>query len=121
MNNMKEIPSTCPSCNSDMRVCMLKCPTCGIEIQGDFDTGRFSFLTDSQTDFLELFIKSRGSLKDVGKLLNISYPTARNRLDDLVGAFEAADKEVVSTKRIEILEMVKAGEITIEEALEKLR
>lgn len=116
-----EIPNKCPSCGSNMRVTLLKCPACQTEVQGDFEPSRFSTLTNEQLDFLELFIKSRGSLKDVGTLLNISYPTARNRLDDLVLAFESIDKKVASTKRIEVLEMVKSGELSIEEALEKLR
>ena len=116
-----EIPSKCPSCGSEMRVTLLKCPTCSTEVQGDFDPGPFSNLTDEQLDFLEIFIKSRGNLKDVGTLLNISYPTARNRLDDLVQAFESINKKAESSQRLEILEMVKAGEITVEEALNKLK
>jgi hypothetical protein len=104
-----------------MRVTLLECPSCGTEVQGDFEPGRFASLTEAQMDFLELFIKSRGSLKDVGKLLNISYPTARNRLDDLVNAFESMDKEAASTKRIEILEMVKRGELSVEEATQLLK
>lgn len=116
-----EIPSKCPSCGSDMRVTTLKCPSCETEVQGDFEPNRFSSLTDEQLDFLEIFIKSRGSLKDVGKLLNISYPTARNRLDDLVLAFESIDRKAASTHRIEVLEMVKSGDISVEDALDKLK
>ena len=116
-----ETPKTCPSCGSDMKVTTLKCPSCDTEIQGDFDQGRFSSLAEEQLDFLEIFIKSRGSLKDVGKLLNISYPTARNRLDDLVNAFESIDKKAASGQRLEVLEMVKSGQLTVEEAMDKLR
>lgn len=115
------VPSKCPSCGSGMRVTLLKCPACETEVQGDFEPGRFSSLSDEQLDFLELFIKSRGSLKDVGKLLNISYPTARNRLDDLVNAFESIDKKAASTKRLEVLELVKSGELSVEDALDKLK
>lgn len=120
MNN-NEIPSKCPSCGSAMRVTVLKCPACETEVQGDFEPGRFSSLTEEQLDFLEIFIKSRGSLKDVGQLLNISYPTARNRLDDLVNAFDSIDRKAASTKRLEVLEMVKSGELAVEDALEKLK
>lgn len=121
MTPNNEIPSKCPSCGADMRVTLLKCPSCSTEVQGDFEPGRFSSLTDEQLDFLEIFIKSRGSLKDVGQLLGISYPTARNRLDDLVLAFESINKKAASTHRLEVLEMVKSGEISVEDALEKLR
>ena len=38
--------------------------------------------------FCETFLRCRGNLKDVGALLGISYPTARNRLDELLDALE---------------------------------
>lgn len=120
-NETNEMPEKCPSCGSGMRAVLLRCPSCGTEVQGDFEPGRFSSLSEEQRDFLELFIKSRGSLKDVGKLLGISYPTARNRLDDLVQAFDSIDKRAASTKRVEILEMLKAGELSVEDALQKLK
>lgn len=121
MTNKNEIPKKCPSCGSNMRVHLMKCSSCDTEIQGDFEPGRFSSLTDEQLDFLEIFVKSRGSLKDVGKLLDISYPTARNRLNDLVQAFESINHQEASYKRIDILEQVKSGDLTVEEALDKLK
>ena len=115
-----EIPDKCPSCGSEMRAVLLRCPSCDTEVQGDFEPGRFSSLNEEQKDFLEIFIKSRGSLKDVGKYFNISYPTARNRLNDLVHAFESIDKKAASVKRLEVLKMLKAGEISVEDAMEQL-
>ena len=115
-----DMPQKCPSCGRGMRIRLMKCSSCDTEIQGDFDPGRFSGLSDEQLDFLEIFVRSRGNLKDVGSLLGISYPTARNRLDGLISALESRDRQKASFKRMEILEMVKAGGVTVDEALELL-
>ena len=117
----KDIPQKCPSCGMEMRVRIMKCSSCETEIQGDFDPGRFSGLSDEQLDFLEIFVRSRGNLKDLGSLLGISYPTARNRLDDLISALDNRDRQKASLKRLEVLEMVRAGDITVDEALEILK
>ena len=113
----KEMPRECPSCGKELRVHLMKCPSCNTEVQGDFAPGRFSGLSEEQIDFLEIFVRSRGNLKDVGSMLGISYPTARNRLDLLIAALENRDKQNASLKRMEILEMVSRGEITVDEAL----
>ena len=115
------IPSKCPSCGDDMRVCLLRCSACATEVQGDFSLGRFARLDDAQLHFLEVFIMCRGSLKDVGAALGISYPTARNRLDGLVegmGLHSAASKR---EKRLAVLTQLSQGEITAEDALNLLQ
>lgn len=111
------IPSKCPSCGDEMQVCLLRCPSCLTEVQGQFSLGCFAQLTDAQMHFLEIFIKCRGSLKDVGAALGVSYPTARNRLDGLIEAmgFETADSK--REKRLAVLAKLSQGEITAEEAL----
>lgn len=115
-----EMPRICPSCGKEMRVRLMRCPSCNTEIQGDFEPGKFSWLSNEQLEFLDIFVRSRGNLKDVGSLLGISYPTARNRLDLLIAALESGDRMKASFKRMEILEMVRNGSITVEEALELL-
>ena len=47
-------------------------------------------------EFILQFIKASGSLKDMAKVLNVSYPTVRNRLD-------------------EIIEMLKRSEVSLKE------
>lgn len=114
------IPTKCPSCGEEMRVCLLKCPACATEVQGAFPLDRFSRLSPVQMDFLEIFIRCRGSLKDVGNKLGISYPTARNRLDSLIEALDFENKNDLSQYRLEILKKLKEGDVTAEEALNLL-
>lgn len=112
-----KIPQRCPACASDMHVCALQCPSCKTEIQGDFEQDAFALLTQENRSFLETFIRCRGSLKDVGAALGISYPTARNRLDSLITALDFNNQSAARVFRLDVLGRLKNGEITAEEAL----
>ena len=43
------IPTKCPACGQEMRVCLLRCPACNTEVAGDFPLGRFARLTDRKS------------------------------------------------------------------------
>lgn len=116
------MPKKCPACGTDMRVTLLSCPACRTEVQGSFLPDRFSQLSGEQLHFLETFIRYRGSLKDLGLEIGISYPTARNRLDSLIRALgldETAQSK--SGERLEILGRLRDGAISAEEALRLLQ
>ncbi|MFV0399813.1 MAG: DUF2089 domain-containing protein [Oscillospiraceae bacterium] len=115
------IPTKCPSCGQEMRVCSLRCSVCATEVQGEFPLGRFAQLSGEQLTFLETFIRCRGSLKDLGAALGISYPTARNRLDDLIEAMDFDDRRSASAHRMDVLTRLKEGQITVEEAMLELQ
>jgi len=115
------IPQKCPACGSDMHICLLKCPSCTTEIQGEFVLNRFARLSDDQLLFLEAFIRLRGNLKDVGAHFEISYPTVRDRLDGLIEALGFEGTGSLTSRRLEILNQLKEGILTTEEALERLQ
>lgn len=115
------IPQKCPSCGQDMHVCRLRCPVCSTEVQGDFLMSRIARLSGEQLAFLETFVRCRGSLKDLGSEIGISYPTARNRLDSLIETLGLSpDGENPRAQRLEILERLKNREIDTEQALKLL-
>jgi len=116
------IPNKCPACSGDMEIRLLHCPCCGTEIQGSFLLGRFEKLSGEQLAFLEIFVRLRGSLKDLCAELSISYPTARNRLDALIETLGFDDcKKQAAKQRMEVLERLKNGELTTQEALALLQ
>ena len=82
---------------------------------------RFARLSDEQLLFLETFIKFRGNLKDVGAKFGISYPTARGRLDGLIEALGFEETGNLTSQRLDILNQLKEGFLTTEEALERLQ
>lgn len=133
------MPGRCPVCGETMVVTRLHCPACATTIEGKFDTCRFCQLSDEMRDFVETFIRSRGNIKEVERALGVSYPTVRGRLDAVIKelgysvdgeepessedgeAAEASDDDDPGGRRREILEAVKRGEISAQEAAARLR
>ncbi len=74
----------CPVCGDELTVSRLHCQACDTGIDGRFRLGRFGRLAPAQLDFVEVFLKNRGIIKDVEAELGISYPTVRARLDDVL-------------------------------------
>jgi hypothetical protein len=73
---------------------------------------------------VETFIKCEGKITRVEDELGLSYPTVRNRLNDVIRAlgYEVPAQATVSAeRRRSILEQVQAGEIAPEEAVELLK
>jgi hypothetical protein len=104
-----------------MHVCQLCCSACGTEVQGEYRLSWFARLTEEQLAFLETFIRCRGNLKDVGTATGVSYPTARGRLNNLVDALGRAREDEAAARRLGVLEQVKDGLLSVDEALERLQ
>src|SRR4051794_38697954 len=80
------MPGLCPVCHSTLGVTRLQCGTCGTGIDGLFGLGKLQALSPEQVQFVEIFIKNRGKIKDVENELRISYPTVVARLNEVVSA-----------------------------------
>jgi hypothetical protein len=78
------LPCICPSCLSHLKVKSLKCENCQTEVSGLYELPVLSRLKPDEQDFIIQFVKYSGSLKDMAKYLNLSYPTVRNLLDDII-------------------------------------
>jgi len=117
----KKIVSICPVCGGPLTITELKCSNCGTIIQGTFEFDRFMLLDDLDKEFLTEFLKSRGNIKEVQARLDISYPTAKARLDRLLKNLGLYDESEEKMTKEEILERLEKGEITAEEAIELLK
>ncbi len=126
--------STCPVCSHELKVVRLECDHCGTAIDGDFTLSKFNYLNTDKLYFIEVFVKNRGNIKAIEKELNISYPTVKKMLDDVISElgydannnddFEKEDEvEVINSKvqsKIDIVKKLKNKEITAAEAMELL-
>jgi hypothetical protein len=83
-NYTKALPIKCPACARQLKVRKLLCQECKTEIDGVFDLPQLSRLSAEDQDFILQFIKASGSLKEMARLLKLSYPTVRNRLDEII-------------------------------------
>jgi len=126
---MHPILGTCPVCGDTMTVTRLNCRSCETTIDGQFAIGAFDRLTPEQLSFAEVFIRCEGKLNRVEKELNLSYPTLRTRLAEViramgyeVGQEEGADAAIVpDDERRQILDDLASGKIASDDAVKLLR
>ena len=85
---MYRAPHKCPICDNGITITEVTCEHCGTHIQGRFDGCRFCSLSPEEASFLLVFIRNRGSIKDVERELGVSYPTVRAALDNLITALD---------------------------------
>lgn len=102
---MPKLISECPSCGAELKVSVLHCPNCEMELYNDFQLNSFDLLTAEQTDFLISFLKQRGNMSCVQEELGISYPTAKKKLDDLLTALKLTDSTSQTGISKEIIDM----------------
>ena len=117
----KLIPGICPFCGKPTVATRVECKHCHITMEGEFSLSKFSELTQEQLKMIELFLVSRGNIKEMERLMNISYPTVRNKLEDIVVALGYPADQEIGLSRSEILEHLEKGKITSEEAVELLK
>ena len=81
---LPKLPIACPSCSGALHVSQLSCPSCNTQVSGNFPLPVLLNLPADEQAFILQFFLSGGSLKEMASQIGISYPTVRNRLDDLI-------------------------------------
>ncbi|MCQ4139062.1 DUF2089 family protein [Chryseobacterium sp. EO14] len=87
-----KLPIVCPSCESALQVSQMKCNNCGTTVSGNYELPLYLQLTREEQEFILSFFLSSGSIKEMAKQAGLSYPTMRNKLDDLIGKIETLKK-----------------------------
>ena len=129
---MNQLPIKCPICNGELAVTRLYCPQCDTTIEGHFSPGRnpFANLSPEQLQFTLTFVRCEGRFNRMEEELNLSYPTLRNRLNDVIRTlgFEPGREEpqpqgvrLSAEDRLRILDDLAQGKISSEEAQQQLR
>jgi hypothetical protein len=119
----------CPVCGNEMMVTRLYCSQCDTTIEGHFQSSfsQLAKLTPEQVQFLLTFVRCEGRFTRLEEELKLSYPTLRNRLNEIVRAlgFEPRREETPAKlspeERSRILEDLEQGSINIVEAQRLLR
>ena len=92
-----KLPCICPSCQSQLKVKSLTCENCLTEVTGSYELPILTRLKPDEQDFILQFVKYSGSLKDMAKHLKLSYPTIRNRLDDVINLLKKEEIKIHNT------------------------
>ena len=95
---MKRLPTSCPSCGDKLAVRRLYCDKCETEVEGQYALPPLAALAPDDHEFILEFIKASGSLKDMASLLKVSYPTVRNRLDEIIGKLKENESSLQEKK-----------------------
>lgn len=82
--SLMKFPTNCPSCDTTLNVSEFCCPSCSTKVSGQFVLPVLAQLSKEDQEFALQFILFSGSLKDMANKMGVSYPTVRNRLDDLI-------------------------------------
>jgi hypothetical protein len=125
---MLKLFEQCPACGGPLVITEIKCSNCHLKMQGEFKPGLFSTLSDDQLTFVRAFLRVRGNLSEMEKVLGVSYPTIRNKLEEINQALERAEQTpdplpmpAPNSPRNAILQRLASGEIDAAQALEQLK
>lgn len=114
----KQMPHLCPSCGSPAVVSELKCSSCDTIVRGEFTPSPLGSLSQEQMSFIRTFVLSRGSIREMEKRLQVSYPTVRARLDEVIAALSQSGAS--RRTKEDILSDLEKGIITAAQAIEEL-
>ena len=78
---VKKLSSKCPFCSGDLAITSLHCEGCGTAIDSKLVIPKYFRLGTDLQDFVLVFLRCRGNIREVEKELGISYPTVCKRLD----------------------------------------
>jgi hypothetical protein len=135
-NKINPVISVCPVCKHDLKVTKLSCDHCDTVIEGSFTLSKFNYLETEKLYFIEVFVKNRGNIKAIEKELNISYPTVKKMLDDVIvglgytldneqdenlSSKETKDENQSRESKTNILQKIANKEISVLDAVELLK
>lgn len=110
--------ATCTDCNRPLKVARMSCPSCALAVEGNFEISPLARLSVDDQAFVIAFVRHHGSIKKMEEVFNISYPTVKNRLNAIGAALD--QNFTAPSPNLYVLEQLGRGELTVEEALEKL-
>jgi hypothetical protein len=116
---MAILPTRCPSCDSQLSIAKLRC-TCETSLEGTFEIPALLRLPPADLDFALRFVKSSGSLKEMAKQMGQSYPTVRNRLNDIIKQLDDTQRSTTE-RRQSILDAIASGKLSVADAEKRLR
>ena len=97
----------------------VRIPEKGIAVEGQFTLPELARLSLEDQVFVVAFLRSHGSIKEMEQTFGVSYPTIKTRLNRISGLLQFIETNP-SPSRAEVLERLKGGEITADEAIRAL-
>jgi len=113
----------CPVCGREMTVTELRCERDDVTVRGHFKASPFDFLDKEEMEFVVLFFRARGNLKEIERYTGQGYFALRGKLERILEKMKlqplGEEKEELSEESL--FEQVKEGKLSVDEALEILK
>ncbi|MEG2014278.1 MAG: DUF2089 family protein [Clostridia bacterium] len=116
---MLKIPTKCPICGKNTYATVVKCGSCGTTMSNKFEFSKFERLTEKEAEFVLAFIDCEGSIKDMEKTLNVSYPTVKSRLAEIKCKLGLSVKKTDS--KLDLLKKIGEGQLDPEDVIKILK
>lgn len=110
----------CPTCINRMRIESMHCWRCGTTVTGQLSIPMVARLPEEQARFVDVFLLGNGSLSQVQKDLECSYPKVRRLLDDTIATLRA-ELEAARQEKEEILNALEKGDLDGKQAVQLVR
>ena len=91
----------------------------GTAIEGAWELPQLARLSAEDQIFVTAFVRSHGSIKEMERVFGVSYPTIKSRLNRIGESLEFVDTNP-QPSRVEILERLRRGDLTPDQAVEEL-
>lgn len=88
-----KLPIHCPSCENSLFVTQLSCTNCSTAVSGNYSLPLLLQISEEEQNFILQFFLTSGSLKEMATQMGNSYPTVRNKLDDIIQKINQLKKE----------------------------
>ncbi|MFE3094635.1 DUF2089 domain-containing protein [Streptomyces sp. NPDC059248] len=92
----------------------------GVAIEGQFEPPQLAALDVDDQVFIAAFVRSHGSIKEMERIFGVSYPTVKARLKRIAERLDFVDTAPAPTGAAEVVERLRRGEISAQEALAEL-
>jgi len=99
----------------------------GVAIEGPFTLPPLAQLSAEDQVFVAAFVRCHGSIKQMEQYFGVSYPTIKNRLNKIgsqlsfVEIEQGSETDSPSSSRSDVLNRLSRGELTVQQALDRLK
>lgn len=97
----------------------VRIPENDIVIEGAFELPALARLSADDQIFVMAFVRAEGVIKEMERVFGVSYPTIKGRLARIAEQLQFVET-MPSTQKQDILDALASGELTVQEAIQRL-